>query len=338
MNDRGLAALIIGFPGAVATEAAAAICAEGRLVLLMATPREVAGARAWVRDREGMEVVEGDRDKIDFGLSGARYLELASRIRSIHYLVSPCIDGGEDPVGEQQRAARELIELATVARLLEVVVVLSHLDVAGQHEGVFTEADLDLGQKFASPDQRARFVFERIIRRFTDKLPLVFLRPGWTMGAGEQLCPVSQILLASADPMPKQAPGRLILTDIGSLTKIIPRLDVDRPLPGGTTLHLAAQPCLHPREMLELVNETAAGLVPPGYDLAAGARRVLKRTEGEARWSARELYKRQAPMAKFSFAHTSSLLRERGLEAPRLDRDRLVPLVERAVEEIVGFR
>jgi hypothetical protein len=203
---------------------------------------------------------------------------------------------------------------------------------------VFAESDLDVGQKFFSDDQRGRFVFERIVRRFVDEIPLIILRPGWIVGEGELLCRIAHVLLAMTEPPPRQVGDRMILTDIESLATIIASLDGGGAVRSGTTLHLAGAPPLSLGESSAIVMEVAARLVPPGYDLAAGARRVLRKGDEESWWSPKELSRRQVPSARFASEQTGEFLRDRGLVPPRVDRDKLVPLVERAVEEIVGFR
>lgn len=331
--------LVIGYPGAVAVKSAEAMAAAGRSVAVMVTPGREREARVWASEVGGVEVVTGDPEKIDLGLSGERYLELAGEVSCIHYLPGPSIESVPEEVDRLRWIARELVELARAAGDgLDKVVILSHMDVAGQHEGPFAEDDLDRGQRFQFEDQRARFVLERILRRFVDEIRLVLLRPGWVVGQSRGTCPIVRIALAGEEPNPRQADDPMLLTDLDRLSQIVAVLDRDDAVPSGTTLHLAGEPALTVEEMFRVVTEIAEGLVPSGYDLAAGARRVIKQAEGEPRWSPKDMYKRQAPGARFASRQTDDFLEGRGLEFPRVDRERLEPLVVRAVEEIVGFR
>jgi nucleoside-diphosphate-sugar epimerase len=56
--------------------------------------------------------------------------------------------------------------------------------VAGKHQGVFTEADLDLGQGFNNPYEESKFLAERYCRRFCQvhNFELTILRPSIFLG------------------------------------------------------------------------------------------------------------------------------------------------------------
>ena len=62
--------------------------------------------------------------------------------------------------------------------------------VAGTHEGVFNEDDLNVGQDFRNPYERSKFEAEQLVRGYSDRLPIQVFRPsiivgehssGWTM-------------------------------------------------------------------------------------------------------------------------------------------------------------
>jgi len=340
MSGGDQTAFVIGFPGKVARDTASAIAlAEGASIRLLAAEESVDEARSFVETLGSRSsVVEGDVARIDFGVPGGVYTRLAEEITSIWGLRAPPPPGVSAEHEAARPTAREVLELAQVAPRLEHVVVLSHVDVAGNTSGPFAERDLELGQGFFGVDQEERFRAERIYRRFADRLPLSVVRCGWIPGPGSGACPLVHLLLAIADEPGKDGERPLMVTDGDALAAILSRMTALPPSRGGRTLHMVHPAPPTAAELAAAVRELARELVPAGFDLVAGARRMLRRGGQTYDWSYREFFKHQPARAKVASALTGRFLEEHGLPRPVLGDERLAALAESAVEEIVGFK
>jgi nucleoside-diphosphate-sugar epimerase len=333
-------AFVLGLPGELARLTAANLAEGGEHALRLLAPAEGASAALDLATAGGGDarVVEGDLGRIDFGLEGSAYLDLAEETTLICSAILPPPPGSADEYEIARAAAREVLELARAAPRLEHLVVVSHLDVAGRFSGAFAERDLQLGQSFRGVDQEERFRAEQIYRRFADELPVTIVRCGWVAGPGEGTCPLVHLLLAIADDPGKEGERPLLVTEIRSLARVLAGVLTVPPSRGGRTLHLIDGGIETAGELAATVRALAAELVPAGFDLIAGARRVLKRGGLSYNWSYREFFRRQPSRARFESSWTERFLKEQGLPRPELDDALLVQLVENAVEEIVGFR
>jgi nucleoside-diphosphate-sugar epimerase len=333
-------ALVIGFPGALVRRTAAAIARGGQTSIRLLAPTEALDeARRFGETLEGdVVVIEGDVTRIDFGIPGASYLDLAEEITSIFGLLLPPPPAVSSRYEVARAAAREVLELARTAPMLEHVIALSHLDVAGNAAAVFAERDLELDQGFSGVDQEERFRAERIYRRFADRLPLSVVRCGWIPGTDRDTCPLVHLLLAIADDPGKEGDRPVMVTEIGALAEALAKMIALPPSRGGRTLHMVGPAAPTVAQLAARVRGLAGELVPAGFDLVAGARRVLRRGGQTYDWSYREFFKRQPARARFESAWTERFLEEHGLPQPALGDERLAGLVESAVEEIVGFK
>jgi len=338
MRAAGGRPLVLGFPGVAAVRVAERLAVlRGGPVLVMVPSAAAAAASSWAGGRRGIELVEGDWNRIDFGMRGADYVALCGTVTEVYSLLGHGLLTSPDDLEALSGAGREVIELALAAGRLDRVVVLSHLDVAGQHDGPFSEEDLDVGQRFAADDQRARYRSERVYRRFADRIPLTFLRTGWIPGDGPGLCPIVGILLSHPDMSGRQAQEPFLLTDLESLAAICAGLAGTGEGGGVQTLHLPCDPPWTLGALSVEVRRLAKESIPGAYDLAAGARRVLKLSEGASRWPSGELLRRRV-RARYETRWTRDFLARNGLPFPAPTGTGLASLVERAVEEIVGFR
>jgi hypothetical protein len=238
-------------------------------------------------------------------------------------------------------AAREIIELGLAAMRLTHIIALSQLDVAGTGDGVFAEHDLELGQGFADQFQEDRFRAERVYRRFMDRLPITVTRAGWVAGSGRGLCPLIHLLLSVDDPASLQSKdplNRIFAIDVKTLSEIILGLVQLPPSAGGRTLHLTFGDLPVLNELIPTVKSQTQKLVPAGFELLAGAKRLLRRSDQDLFWSAREFFKKQPEKARISASHTERFLAEQGLPIPCFNDGISKSLTARAAEEIAGFR
>jgi thioester reductase-like protein len=91
---------------------------------------------------------------------------------------------------EGTRRALELAEHCATHGALHGFVHVSTAYVAGTHQGMFGEADLDVGQSFRNPYERSKYEAERLVRDRASRLPAVTIvrpsiivgesRTGWT--------------------------------------------------------------------------------------------------------------------------------------------------------------
>ncbi len=339
MSDGSPRVLVLGFPGGVARAAAELLARERRAELLvMASEQDVPAARRLADRLAGAEVIEGDSERIDFGLSGERYLRLVEEVDELLCLEQPLPPGEEGRRGHSRHSAREVIELFLASRRLRHLVVLSSLEVAGEGAGRFSESDLDTGQSFWDETSKERFRVERVYSRFSERVPLTVMRGGWLVGDGEGLVPLAQLLLAVGDDLGKSAARRPLLADAEAVAATASGLVGLAPARGGRVLHLLDSERSSLEDLRTSVVSTARLLVPEGFDLQAGAQRSLRRSSDKKRWSQRELFRRIPERTIVADGYTRAFLRRHRLPAPDLGRDRIVDFSERAVEEIVGFK
>ena len=340
MSEPDRTALILGFPAEPACSVALALASGNEIsVEVIVRPSDLPRARTQIR-REGakIEIIEGDWNHIDFGLSGERFTRLCDQVSSIYSLVPPCSYTDGDDLTSAKTTGREVLELALAAKNLRQVVVLSHLDVAGNHKGTFREVDLVVGQRFDGGATKMRLAAERVYRRHFGEVPISVIRSGWIVGEGEDLCPLVHLCLAAAESTPWEGNGQLILTDLDYLVDVVVGLkDVD-PDPEGRTLHLISRFGGDTGELVNRISAAAREHVPKGFDLAAGARRALSRLDKTCGWSAGTFFKRRMSAARFEADWTEEFLRSRGLPLPTQEPSKLDRMVTIALEEIVGFR
>ena len=340
MSDAGKTALILGFPAEPACRVASKLASGNEMsVEVVVRPSDLPRAKEQIR-RAGtnIEIIEGDWNHIDFGLSGERFRRLSEQVSSIYSLVPPCSYTDGDDLASAKTTGREVLELALAAKNLGQVVVLSHLDVAGNHREAFREVDLAVGQRFDGESAKMRLAAERVYRRRFGEIPITVIRSGWIVGEGEDLCPLVHLCLAAADSSPWEGNGRLLLTDLDYLADVVVGLEDMDPDPGGRTLHIISPFRGDTEEIVNEISSLAREQVPAGFDLAAGARRALSRMDKTCRWSTGAFFKRRMSAAQFETTWTEDFLRSRGLPLPVEERSKLDLMVTIALEEIVGFR
>ena len=177
-----MSVFIVGFPGAVASRVAELIAAtHGEKVVLLVAPNHRRLAKRFVKKADGNIVIaEGTEQQIDFGLSGEDFHALGEEVSVILYLKLPGPPGHPRAakMHEVRMAVREVIELGMVSPKLKNILMLSHLDVAGNSHQGFVEQDLEQGQSFSDPAQEDRLAGERVLRRFMGRLPITVVRRG----------------------------------------------------------------------------------------------------------------------------------------------------------------
>jgi thioester reductase-like protein len=133
-----------------------------------------------------VRVVAADLVAPRLGLTRARAEDLARRVTTIlHSAASvsftmPLREAREINLEGTQRVL-DFAELASVHDGLRRYGHVSTAYVAGTHDGLFTESDLDLGQRFHNSYEQSKFEAEQLVRARTG-LPSVIVRPSIVVG------------------------------------------------------------------------------------------------------------------------------------------------------------
>jgi thioester reductase-like protein len=134
-----------------------------------------------------VSAVAGDVSSDDLGLEGKVRADLLERVTSVvHCAAAISFDLAlEETRRVNTLGAVRMIEfahqIAARGRLRRYVHV-STAYVAGRHEGIFREQDLDLGQGFRNTYEQSKFEGEQGIRAIAGDLPLVIARPSIVVG------------------------------------------------------------------------------------------------------------------------------------------------------------
>lgn len=189
MSLAGEVALVTGFPGFHARRLCRQLLsAEPKITLIVlrtASDRERAAHHLEQLEdaqRERVTELEGDPTALDFGLSGAEYLGLASRVQRIFHFASVLeAKRASEAQAHNIAAARELLEFAKAAPALRGLVLLSSIKVCGTRTGVILEEELNEGQTFRNRLDESLATVELMCSRRVD-LPQIVLRPAQIVG------------------------------------------------------------------------------------------------------------------------------------------------------------
>jgi thioester reductase-like protein len=181
--------LVTGFPGFHARKLALHLLAvepEVRLVLLLRASESERSAECLSRlepsERERVQELTGDPAALDFGLSGARYLELAASVQRVYHFASVLEAKRRTEAATHNIAcAREVLEFAQAARELRGLILLSSVTVCGTRTGLIREDELSCGQTFRRRLDESLATVEAMCARRSD-LSQIVLRPAQIVG------------------------------------------------------------------------------------------------------------------------------------------------------------
>ncbi len=351
VDDEALT-LVTGFPRLVAKLIARELVEAGDgPVALLVRGRYLDDARRFV-DSLGaggrVTLVEGDVTSIDMGLSGREYLSLARRVALVHHAAQSTYEGADAAKVRRLnvQGTHEVIEFARAAGELgraPRVVACSSTLVAGDHEGLVREEELEYGQAFRSEVERTLHLAERMLRRASPEVPVTIARPSIVVGhsqTGEVDVfdgPYLFVLLLLSSPvditLPLPARGEIPLNLVP--VDYVARASVAlgrNPAAAGRTVHLVDPYPLPSRRVFERVARAAGrrmrrGVLPPNLT------RALLRTPGVERFarSPRAFVERMATRAVYPADGARELLEPAGVTCPPFDRyaDALVEHVRR---------
>ena len=220
--------------------------AAARLWSVLERLYEAPGAALLARVR----AVAGDVTKPGLGLSpGARRLVLERTEAIVHCAASISFDL---PFGEAlainaagTERVLELAEEVRAARGLEQLVHVSTAYVAGRHEGVFAEDQLDCGQAFRNSYEESKLRAEELVA--AAPLPTTVVRPsivvgdsasGWTAAFNVLYWPLQAYARGLLDQVPARLDGIVDVVPVDHVARAITRV-VATGAPQGT-LHLVA--------------------------------------------------------------------------------------------------
>jgi thioester reductase-like protein len=130
--------------------------------------------------------VRGDITQPGLGL-GRRREQLAERVGEIvHGAASVSF---EQPIDELRainvEGTQRMLEFGERCQRRGGLRRLSYVStayVAGEHAGLFSEDDLDVGQRFRNAYERSKFEAERLVSRWHGRMPITVLRPSIVVG------------------------------------------------------------------------------------------------------------------------------------------------------------
>ncbi len=218
---------------------------------LHATLRDALGSAEPYAGR--VTAIAGDLERPRLGLRPDRARALAAAVGEIvHGAASVSF---ELPL-DRSRAinvdgTRRMLELAERCRRnggLRRFTYISTAYVAGEHRGVFREADLDVGQRFRNPYEQSKFEAETLVRSWDDRLPVTVVRPsiivgdsasGWTASFNVLYWPLRALHRGAYPILParRSAPVDVVSVDyVADAICALSRL----PDASGRTFHLTA--------------------------------------------------------------------------------------------------
>jgi long-chain acyl-CoA synthetase len=202
--------------------------------------------------RERVTAVRGDITQRGLGL-GSKRDGLAERINEV-------VHGAASVSFEQELAEMRSINVEGTRQVLEFAALcddrgglrrLSYIStayVAGEHEGLFSEDDLDVGQRFRNGYEQSKFEAETLLSGVRTQLPITVMRPsiivgergsGWTTSFNVLYWPLRAFARGAylALPARRDAPVDVVPVDyVGDAIFAL----TQAPEAEGTTYHLTA--------------------------------------------------------------------------------------------------
>ncbi|AEN06148.1 SDR family oxidoreductase [Halolamina sp.] len=184
---------LTGFPGFLGAALLERLVSrtEGVHCLVQPQYREAAEGRAaelTSEDRESdIQLYEGDITEQGLGLTAANAAQLHDAMGEVFHLAAVYDLGVSRAVGEAVNVdgTANVLEFAAASDV-ERFHYVSTCYVSGRYDGVFTEADLDVGQSFNNHYEASKFEAERLVQaRMDDGFPGIVYRPAIVVGDSE---------------------------------------------------------------------------------------------------------------------------------------------------------
>jgi long-chain acyl-CoA synthetase len=202
-----------------------------------------------------VSAVPGDIAQEDLGLSPDARRRLASEVTDIvHAAASVSFSLPlDDSRAINVAGTRRMLEFAELCRDHGGLRRFCHVStayVAGEHDGEFTEDDLEVGQEFRNAYEQSKFEAERLVRAHRRRLPIQIFRPsivvgerrtGWTASFNVLYAPLKAFSRGDYVALPGSADAPVDVVPVDYVADAIFEL-ANGPAPGGEaeTYHLVA--------------------------------------------------------------------------------------------------
>ena len=134
--------------------------------------------------RARVRVFEGDITLPNLGLSPDALDEFRERVtHAVHLAALYNLSIPRDAAVQiNVEGTRNVLDVLQTVKRLQSFVHTSTLAVAGNHAGLFSEDDFDLGQSFRNYYEETKFLSEKLVRERAGDLPTVIIRPPVVVG------------------------------------------------------------------------------------------------------------------------------------------------------------
>ena len=282
-------------------------------------------------DRQRVELLRGDVSAMDFGMSGAGFLDLAARVDVIHH----CTCANQASIGRELEwrhyvgSTGEVLELAAASgeRLKRMVHWSSALLFTPQ-SGRVTESEFSTPARPRSREDEMRFRADSLVRDSMSRIPITLLRPSIVVGdsrtgemdRNEGPYALLSLIVSSPRELRLPLPGR------GDQPCHFVPLDyvleaglsiADHPQSVGRTFHITDERPTSLARVFDLINEAAERPpAPPG--LARNLAALLFHAPGLERFSQipRNFLDLLATDVSYDSRNTRELLAGTGIECP----------------------
>ncbi len=127
-------------------------------------------------------VVTGSVTSMDIGLTSDEYRQLSKDVTEILHLDERSRGSRRALHAQNVEGTRELLDFAGSCQRLRRYCHLSSVEVSGDRHGVVMEDELDLGQKFLDAYQKTKFDAEKLVVRWSRRIPVTVVRAGLVVG------------------------------------------------------------------------------------------------------------------------------------------------------------
>lgn len=195
--DKKRTIFLTGATGLVGSYLLKILLQHGHKVYCLARSKDNKSAKQRVKDilnfwdkkvypkyHRNLEVVEGDIAKKNLGLSKKNRDLLKTDTEEIFH--SAAVTDINWPLNKIRKVnvggTKNVLDFALKCKKLKKVNHISTAYVCGNYKGVFSENDLDVGQKFSSTYKQTKFEAEKLVRTYRKNIPIDIYRPAVVIG------------------------------------------------------------------------------------------------------------------------------------------------------------
>lgn len=282
------------------------------------------------KHRARIRVLEGRASSMDLGLAGTEFRALAEEVTHILHAGTSSRPGIDEDSARRanKESTREVIELASNAKNLSRIVLVSSVTVSGLRSGYVLEDELETSHNPRNHAERTLRSAEHLLRR--SKHPLIVLRPGILVGdarTGEtddddSLLELVRFMLDEPPemrlpiPVRGDVPVHLLPVDFAAQA-CAHLIEDDRAL--GRTLHVVDPDPLNAERVLELLARAVGRRFPRSLLPTALTSLLLRAPMGRVVPWPTAFLDQLATEVVYDDHNARSLLAGSGLECPALE-------------------